>query len=468
MKSASILSQAASLALAALLIATALDFAIVLLTPTPQEPRMRVAEAATALRSGGDGRLSLREVDAPPAGVRSRLLETAIARELGVPAERVCAVWDARAAGVAAGIGQSVVLVGDRDVVVDSRSGGFTMRYGEGTQLDPRASVPAFVAAVHLADGHWRQVSRCDPWYASWRVRMVAAFLGGALLLAWPVWRMTRRLVEPIRRLGEAAAATRLAGDEPFPVEGPREIRAVADAMNAMHARLLGQARERNRILAAMAHDLRTPLTGLRVRAEAAPSLQRERMIADLDRMAGMIDDVLAYARLDGRAKVCEAVDVAASLRDCVAGRVALGQPVVLGEVPASCVVVGDGLLLRRAIENLLDNGVRYGESVRASLQVDADLARLRIDDRGPGLPAPELERASEPFWRFERSRSRATGGIGLGLTVVRDAAQAHGGTLSLSNLEIGGLRAELTLPIRGSTDLNGQPRSPFVGRRPE
>lgn len=451
MRGAPILSQVAALALAALLIATLLDFAVVLLTPTPREPRMRVVDVAAALQSRGDAGLSLQQTDAPPDGVRSPLLETAIAQALGVPAGQVRAVWDTRAAGVVAGRGQSVILVGDRDVVVDSGPGGFTMRSGAGARIDPRTPVPAFVAAVRTEDGRWRRASRRDPWYASWRTRMVAAFLAGALLLAWPVWRVARRLAGPIRRLGETAAVAGLVGEEPFPVDGPREIRAVAAAMNAMHARLAAEADERNRMLAAMAHDLRTPLTGLRIRAEAAPSPQRERMIADLGRMAAMIEDVLAHARAGSRIVAGETVDLAALLRDCVGGRAALGQPVELGEVSPAASVEGDGLLMRRAIENLLDNGVRYGMSVRASLRVDNAVARLWIDDRGPGLPEPDLARAGEPFWRSEPSRSRATGGIGLGLTVVRDAAQAHGGTLRLRNLDTGGLRAELALPLRRS-----------------
>jgi signal transduction histidine kinase len=276
---------------------------------------------------------------------------------------------------------------------------------------------------------------------------MAAIFVGGMLLLAWPVWRATRRLVGPIRRLGEAAAATRLVGEAPFPVQGPREVRAVAQAMNDMHRRLVAQAQERTRILAAMAHDLRTPLTGLRLRAETAPAPERDRMVADLGRMAAMIEDVLAYSRLGDRRLAHEPVDLAALLRECFADRVALGQPVALDTV-APCLVEGDALLLRRAFDNLVDNGIRYGQAVRVSLALESGLACVRFDDRGPGIPPDQLARATEPFWRLEPSRSRATGGIGLGLAIVRDAAQSHGGELALSNLPGGGLRAQIALPL--------------------
>jgi signal transduction histidine kinase len=452
MKGSTVLAQTASLAFAALLIATVLNFAIVLLTPTPPAARMSVAEAAAALQSDAGGRLSVRTTGSPPAGARSRLLEASLGRQLGLPAARVRAAWTGEGGGgVASGTGQSVVLVGERDVVVDSSPGGFMMRYGEGAELEPDTPVPPFVAAIRQPDGQWREASLPDPWYAAWRLRMAATFVGGMLLLAWPVWRATRRLVDPIRRLGDAAAATRLVGDAPFPVQGPREVRAVAQAMNDMHLRLVAQAQERTRILAAMAHDLRTPLTGLRLRAETAPPAERDRMVADLARMAAMIEEVLAYSRLGDRRIVHEPVDLASLLQECAADREALGQPVSLDHVATPCVIDGDALLLRRAFDNLVDNGIRYGVAVRVSLVAESGMACVRFDDRGPGIPPEQLARATEPFWRLEPSRSRATGGIGLGLAIVRDAAHSHGGELTLRNLPEGGLRAQLALPLRRS-----------------
>jgi signal transduction histidine kinase len=446
MKGSSVLAQTAALAFAALLIATVLNFAVVLLAPAPPEARMSVGEAARALRAEAGSRLSVRESGSPPAGARSRLLEASLGHQLHLPPGQVRAVWMGTGAGRASGAGQSVVLVGARDVVVDSSPVGFTMRYGAGVELEPDTPVPPFTAAIRLPDGRWRDVAPPDPWYAAWRLRMAAIFVGGMLLLAWPVWRATRRLVGPIRRLGDAAAATRLVGAAPFPVQGPREVRAVARAMNDMHQRLVAQALERARILASMAHDLRTPLTGLRLRAESAPPPERDRMVADLERMAAMIDEVLAYSRLGEHRIAHEPVDLAALLRECVDDRVALGQPVTLENV-ASCVIHGDGLLLRRAFDNLVDNGIRYGLAVRVSLVVASGVAWVRFDDRGPGIPPDQLARATEPFWRHEPSRSRATGGIGLGLAIVRDAAQSHGGELALSNLPEGGLRAQVALP---------------------
>lgn len=279
--------------------------------------------------------------------------------------------------------------------------------------------------------------------------RLMGFLLLAGLALAGLSALAGRRMAAPLRRL--AAAAERLGQDlaaPPVPETGSRELRQAARAFNRMQVQLARFVGDRLRILAALSHDLRTALTRLRLRVELIDDPeQRAKAEADLAAMETMLTTTLAYARAEAAGEPLARVDVAAlvqtacdDLRD--AGHAVEGQ--VEGRYVLRCRPVA----LRRAIDNLLGNAIRYAEAAEVGVERRADRLEIRIADRGPGIPAALRERVFEPFYRIEASRSVETGGAGLGLTVARSVARDHGGDIELADRPGGGLVATLWLPL--------------------
>jgi signal transduction histidine kinase len=205
--------------------------------------------------------------------------------------------------------------------------------------------------------------------------------------------------------------------------------------------------RQRTQTIAAIAHDLRTPLTRLRFRAEQAPKTVRERMASDIEEMDALIAQAMAFVRGETTPERREPLDLAALAADCAAGFAETGAAVSFdggGTLP----VEGDAAGVRRALANLIANAVKYGGTARVKAFSADGRAVVEVEDDGPGLDEAELEAVFEPFHRGERSRSRETGGAGLGLTVARQAARAHGGDVVLIRRSEGGLTARLDLPL--------------------
>ena len=258
---------------------------------------------------------------------------------------------------------------------------------------------------------------------------------------------VTRNITRPLSNLAHAAeAAGRSIRQPPVPEEGVREIREVTRAFNAMQDRLLRYLDSRTGVLAAMSHDLRTPLTRLHLRVESVADEQlRARFRADLDEMEGLVRGALALFRRADDDEGFEPLDVNALLGALAAEYAELGSSVSI-EGKAHTPADARPRALKRCITNLVDNAIKYGK--RGSIRVDDGAALvISVSDEGPGIPDESLERVFEPFCRLESSRNRETGGTGLGLTIARDIAQAHGGTLTLRNRPEGGLTAELRLP---------------------
>ncbi|MFQ6549768.1 ATP-binding protein [Aestuariibius sp. 2305UL40-4] len=267
-------------------------------------------------------------------------------------------------------------------------------------------------------------------------VLSLAAVLGVGLLFV-------RRLTQPLTELASAARAAGR-GDRSARVnaEGPREMRDAATAFNDMQARIARFDAERMRTLAAVGHDLRTPITSLRIRAEMLEAEESGPMIRTLDEMTVMADGLVAYARGSSEGEPFRDVELGPLVEracvergvpfDCHEEAILRGRPVALG----------------RAIGNLLDNALRYGKSASASMIRDANVAVVTIDDDGPGIPDHMLTEVFAPFVRGEDSRSAETGGVGLGLAIVQDVIAAHGGTVALENLPEVGLRATVRLPL--------------------
>ncbi|PWB57098.1 MAG: histidine kinase [Bradyrhizobiaceae bacterium] len=322
-------------------------------------------------------------------------------------------------------------------------------RFGEYGGLGGFGGFRDLQVAVPLADGQWLSFTtglpHSGPSFS--RQFLVSMGLMALIILAVSAWAV-RRVTAPLASL--SAAAERLGSDlnaPPMPEAGTIEMRQASQAFNRMQARLRGLIANRTHLLVAISHDLRTPLTLLRLRAENIDNAaERDRMLNSIAEMDAMIAEALRFARDEATGEAGRPTDLAALVQSVVDDMADAGLPVTMD--PAAPVVFGcrpDAL--KRAVRNLLDNAIKYGKTARASIDVDAKTIAISIDDDGPGIPAQDLARVLEPFYRVEGSRSRETGGIGLGLAITRSIAQSHGGELRLSNRPEGGLRATIALP---------------------
>lgn len=277
------------------------------------------------------------------------------------------------------------------------------------------------------------------------RSLLSTALLAGCLLVAAPF--LVRTLGAPLRELVRAADAIGRGRPVPVAVEGPSEIRRLARALNAMQDRLARLIADQTQALAAVSHDLRTPIGRLRLRTDLLqdPPLRAE-MQADLDEMEAMVSSVLAYLKGDTDPEPPRPVDLVALLTTVVDAAADAGRDVVY-DGPDRAVIRARPLSLKRAFVNLVENAVTYGGSARVSLRCGDGAVTVAIADDGPGIPEAELDRVTEPFRRIEGSRNRATGGVGLGLAIARQAVEREGGRLSLVNRPEGGLTAEIVLP---------------------
>lgn len=444
--------QVTALALASMVGVLLISFGFALLTPAPAPRRMTVEEVAAALRGSTGGLhplIGVSKRSAPPAGRESQLVASALARLLHVNPASVRTTWaDDRSAPAVAARGESLVTIRGKDAVVDVVNGGFVLRWGGKATVGTATPLPPFSAAVRQPDGRWLSATPREPLLSAWRLEVLMAFVLSAALVAPLAWLVAGRITWPIRALADAAERAQLDSAARAPEEGPAEVRAAAAAINAMRDRLASDAAERTRMLTAVAHDLRNPLTGIRLRAESAQEPARGRIIADVDRMESMINQALDYVKGRELEEPRSIVDPAEWLRACAEDAVERGEDVsIVDPLPHLNVNVGpEGL--RRALANLIDNAVRYGHRAILSLSCQGERAVLGIADEGSGIDETEISRVIEPFHRLEQSRSRETGGAGLGLAIASDFAKRHGGSLRLSNRPGGGLLAELQLPI--------------------
>jgi signal transduction histidine kinase len=306
------------------------------------------------------------------------------------------------------------------------------------------------VIAGLKTDGGWRVV-RTPPraLLAPWQKRVLMLFALSVLAVIPFAWLFARALARPIRRIADAA--DRMGANPQAPTiteEGPAELRVTAHALNQMQQRLSAYLAERTNMIGAIAHDLRTPLARIAFRIEGAPEEIRDKVQADIEQMRAMIAATISFVRDTASISIVEPVALAELLGDLVADEQEIGRPVKLGEI-AALDVSGDPMALGRLFQNLIDNGVTYGGGVEISVVRAGGEAEVHVADRGPGLPAQALEAMFQPFERGEPSRNRATGGIGLGLSIARAIAQEHGGSLALVNRAGGGLEAICRLPIR-------------------
>jgi signal transduction histidine kinase len=305
------------------------------------------------------------------------------------------------------------------------------------------------IMSIQLEDGRWvnaRMITaRPNPWLM---LRPLAATLLTYAIVLAAMLLIAARIARPLRDLAGAAERFRGNGEAPqVEPRGPGDVRRAILAFNAMSARVGAMLDEKDRMLGAIGHDLRTPLASLRIRAESVePEEERARMIATIEEMTSMLDDTLALARTGRGVEKLRAIDVAALVDALVEEFRALDQPVEMDSAPRAIAHIQPNLI-RRAVRNLIENAIKYAGAARVAVRETGDGIAIDIIDDGPGIPEAELANAAEAFYRIEPSRSRETGGSGLGLTLARAAAQAHGGDLALANRPEGGLCARLLLP---------------------
>ncbi len=303
---------------------------------------------------------------------------------------------------------------------------------------------------VRMRDGHWLRLTVLPPRALPPRIEhndwtTLLPFLISIAALAYLVTRMTMR---PLKHLAQAAKD--LGNDinhPPLELAGASEIRQASAAFNAMQARIRQHIFQRTQMLAAITHDLQTPLTRLRLRLEKVADHElHEKLVGDLSAMQGMVKEGLDLARSMDTTETMQALDLDSLLDSVCADATDAGQRVELSG-HAGMALMGRPIALRRCLVNLIDNAVKYGQYANVTVERIAGAARIRIRDGGPGIAQDQMAKVFEPFYRIETSRSRESGGTGLGLTIARNIAEQHGASVLLANHVDGGLEVTLIAP---------------------
>lgn len=312
--------------------------------------------------------------------------------------------------------------------------------------------VDRLIVSLELSSDRWLNlVWRLPGRDLEWLKTSLLFNIGLALVLSILAILFLRRVTRPIKDLATAADALGRGEDVPALTEdGPREIKQATAAFNAMQDRLTRFVKDRTQMLAAISHDLRTPITSLRLRTELLDDEEaRKNMVRTLDEMQSMTESVLAFARDDATSEAMAEVNVLALLEDCASTLRAQGARIDFGlNAAQSTQLRGRPLALKRAISNLMQNAVLYGEFAEINVRSDRDTLSFTIRDHGPGIPEDRMEDMFKPFTRMESSRNRETGGTGLGLSIARSIIHSHGGDIRLQNASEGGLIATVNLPL--------------------
>lgn len=485
--SAPLFVQALGLVIVTLVAAQLIAIAVVFNLPPPPPEIYRLSEIARAVKSGAtvqprDGRaLLIRRHAGPIRGLvdnrRRAEFKAALAREIGVDPARIEMDVDTgprffvraqkrtfvqdlpRERRPRDTPGDPAGPRGDHDPGRPGGPGGLDgppNGFGgppRGQRLDGPRDEPFIVGdfklAIHQDNGRWTLIEpKPAIRFDSWQQRILLILVLSMLCVAPLAWLFARRLSGPISAF--AGAAERLGRDPraaPLELKGSAEVIAAANAFNMMQERLRRYVEDRTAMIGAVAHDLRTPLTRLRFRIEAVPDDVRAKLASDIDQMEAMIAATMAFVRDTTRPAERTRLELASLLESIIDEAAETGgqASVELGE---KIIIDGDPVALRRLLTNLVENGLKYGGAVQGRVRAEGRLAVIEIDDNGPGIVPAELDRVFEPFFRSEPSRNRETGGIGLGLAVVRSVARAHGGDATLHNRPEGGLRARVELPF--------------------
>jgi signal transduction histidine kinase len=399
----------------------------------------------------------VRIIESAPPPIRAQLAAAATTRAIRLS-------WYAAASPVSTalehttgdppehGLAAIARLLGDRRLVISALkpdgSSGALMSTPE--FREEHAKYPhAYVLAVQFSDGGWLVLTTPErlwglPWQERWAIWLAFLTLSTGIVSTIA----TRQLVRPIRKFAEAI---RLFGTNPqappIAEAGPRELTSVITSFNEMQAQIRKFVAYRTAMLAAISHDLRTPLTRIRLRGELIDDqVQQARLFRDVEELQAMVDGALAFFRGDADEEVATSFDLPAVLQT-IANDYADQDIDIAYAGPSHAVYRGRPFALKRAFTNLIENAVKYATPPTIELACQDKTVTIMVKDRGPGIPADALERVFSPFYRLESSRNRATGGVGLGLTAALAIIRGHGGDVVLSNLPAGGLGVLVTLP---------------------
>ena len=309
--------------------------------------------------------------------------------------------------------------------------------------------------AVPLADGHWLSIEGHE--LQGWSGESAWALIADYILRVYVVriigvigmcWLAVRLCLRPLKRLSDAANAL---GDnldqKPLAVEGPLEVRQAAQTFNAMQKQIVAMVNDQSFFLAAVSHDLRTPLTRMRLRIERLSDVdQRERLKQNIYQMDKMITQVLVYLQ-SANQHTCQFIDVDSVLRNLCAELSTPAEPLPISG--RGGMIYANGVLLHRCLQNLLVNAQAYARDITLEVERSSSGVTLRINDRGPGIAPAVLQSITDPFVRADHSRNDQSGGFGLGLSIAKRIAVSHKGSLTLSNREGGGLSACVFLPAQ-------------------
>ncbi len=432
----SLFTQIFALVLATVVVAQLVSVALLVLVP-PDPPRaISVRAIAAAIFRHDQTQLEFRLVPAAPAGMATpptaavARLQRHLALALGRPVE-------------------------DIFIRVDTAEGRrFVEIYPNGARAAPEpALLGHFQLGIRQNQGWMLIEPRGGGLFDTRERRFLLLFLATAFAMLPVAWLFARRLARPFEQFADAAE--RIGGDSAavLPViRGPMEVERAADAVARMQQRLRAYIADRTQMLGAIVHDLRTPLMRLAFRAEALPADARAPIAADVAEMAAIMQATLGFVRAESDTAGRQRLELASLVENLVADLADTGRPVAM-DAAETAVVDGDAVQLRRLLGNLLENAVAYGQRARVRVRQRGGRAIVDVDDYGPGIADADLERVFEPFFRLEGSRSRETGGTGLGLAVVRAIARGHGGDVELHNRAGGGLRARLVLPLAPPPD---------------
>lgn len=452
-----VFSQVFALVLACVVATLVLGLGVLALSPPPPPPTVSIASYVHAFNSGSDERIAMTTPgSAPPAWSRRKgqaetLIGASLASGIGVrPSDVMVEITAPSMYGLvprssAAERGQMTII----DVPASLRIGRAGPAFDVNRFLrDEAVRVPPFVATIRRTDGLFLQLRPRQPFPTPWQLRLLAIFGLSIVAVAPLAWFGARRWTASIRRL---AARVNSSGPDipglPVATTGDaREVKVLEHAFEALHGRLRAQLEDRMQMLMAVAHDLRTPLTSLRIRSEDVGAELRAGFIRDLARLEQMIDGILAFARAQNPRPKEETIDFRRLVADLVADARGRGDQVTLDG--QQVFVRGSAIDLSRAVDNLLSNARRYASRSAVTITNSASCAILCVTDDGPGVPQEMVPRLAEPFFRIERSRSLDTGGIGLGLATVAAIVESHGGFLKFENID-GGFKVLVSLPAQ-------------------
>jgi signal transduction histidine kinase len=335
----------------------------------------------------------------------------------------------------------------------------FKVMYAQPVYLDPASWYARMLGerpgvrirtAVHLNDGGWIAAESTEPPRAtSWFIRMLRNLLIVDLAMLVLSFFAVRQVTRPLSVLaGAAEELGRNIDRPPLAEQGATELARAARALNVMQDRLKRYVQTRTHALAAMSHDLKTPITRMRLRAETLEDAPlKAKFIKDFESLQAMVSSTLEYMKgLDDGGEPLRRIDVNALISSLKEDAEESGHLVSVTSQTRK-LIMGRAQALKRCLQNLLDNALSYGHRADITVGEEGDLLKIAITDDGPGIPEKEMDRIFEPYYRVEESRNRNSGGSGLGLSIARNIAQAHGGTLQLRNLPGRGLEATLTLP---------------------